>query len=450
MAPLKSKIVSRFIADYGMAVVLVLLCGYYSWATLKPQQVVGEEAGRVLANELRSTLPNGGKVLIVAKAGAEDARFVEALDRHLHGGPIQVVATVQGEPADARKALTAVVDSGGKLDAVATTEDCASWLVLTRMKDRFPTLAETRVMSASSYLWPTFLKADNLFNVANQVVVISLLAVGLTMVIITGGIDLSVGSMVALSAVVAALVIQRTGGYNATTTQMASGVLAGIGLCALVGAASGGLVAFFKIPPFITTLGMMLVASGMAYIIAEGQSIYEIPDTFTRLGRGADVFGIPNAVLLMLGVYVLAHVLMSRTALGRYIYAVGGNVEAARLSGVRVRRVLLFVYVVSGAMAGLGGILVASQLKSGSPTYGLMYELYAIAAVVVGGTSLSGGSGKILGTLIGALIIAVIQNGMNLTQTESYRQKVVLGLIILAAVMLDMFRKQGWRLFREA
>ncbi len=162
------------------------------------------------------------------------------------------------------------------------------------------------------------------------------------------------------------------------------------------------------------------------------------------LGRGADLFGIPNAVVLMLVLYALAHVLMSRTTLGRYLYAVGGNREAARLSGVPVRRVLLFAYVASGLLAGLGGVVMASQLKSGSPTYGQMYELYVIAAVVVGGTSLSGGEGKMLGTLIGAFTIAVIQNGMNLTNVESYTQKVVLGLVILGAVLLDLLRHRGW------
>jgi ribose transport system permease protein len=141
--------------------------------------------------------------------------------------------------------------------------------------------------------------------------------------------------------------------------------------------------------------------------------------------------------------YLAAYFVMSRTILGRYIYAVGGNVEAARLAGVRVHWILLFVYTMSGLLAGLGGIILASQLKSGAPTYGLLYELYVIAAVVVGGTSLSGGEGKMIGTLIGALMIGVIQNGMNLTGVESYGQKVVLGLVILGAVLLDKLRSKG-------
>jgi ribose transport system permease protein len=196
----------------------------------------------------------------------------------------------------------------------------------------------------------------------------------------------------------------------------------------------------FRIPAFIVTLSMMLVGSGMAYILSKGQSIYQIPDSFVWLGRGADLFRLPNAVVLMIVLYALAHVLMTRMKWGRYIYAVGGNSEAARLSGVPVRQITLFAYITSALLAGLGGVIMASQLKSGSPTYGNMYELYVIAAVVVGGTSLSGGEGKILGTLIGAFTIAVIQNGMNLTNVESYTQKVVLGLVILGAVLLDKIR----------
>jgi ribose transport system permease protein len=148
----------------------------------------------------------------------------------------------------------------------------------------------------------------------------------------------------------------------------------------------------------------------------------------------------------MVFLYLLAHIVMSRTIVGRYIYAVGGNPEAARLSGVPVKKILLWVYAGCGALAGLGGVIMASQFKSGDPKYGLMYELYVIAAVVVGGTSLSGGRGKVFGTLIGAFIIAVIQNGMNLTGVQSYTQKVVLGVVLLLAVLLDMLKKRGWKL----
>jgi ribose transport system permease protein len=285
------------------------------------------------------------------------------------------------------------------------------------------------------------LKSENLLNIANQIAVIAIVAIGMTMVIISGGIDLSVGSLLALSAVLVARFIRDfAGGAEAGVVGMVVSCLAAIVVCGVVGAFSGFMVTQFFIPPFIVTLAMMLVGSGLAYILAEGQSIYQIPDSFVWLGRGSDFIGLPNAVVLMIVLYVLAHVLMSRMKLGRYLYAVGGNGEAARLSGVPVKRVLMFAYVASALLAGLGGVVMASQLKSGSATYGNMYELYVIAAVVVGGASLSGGEGRMLGTLTGAFTIAVIQNGMNLTNVESYTQKVVLGLVILGAVMLDKIR----------
>jgi ribose transport system permease protein len=280
--------------------------------------------------------------------------------------------------------------------------------------------------------------------IADRIVVIALIAIGMTMVIITTGIDLSVGSLIALSAVVWTLLIRDyAGAENAGAFAMLITAVVAILLCALSGVFSGFMVTRFMIPPFIVTLAMMMVGSGMAFIFAQGQSIYQVPPSLTWLGRGAALFGIPNTVVLMIIFYGVAHIMMTRTILGRYIYAVGGNKEAARLSGVPANRVLLFVYATCGALAGLGGIVQASQLQSGAPTYGVMYELYVIAAVVVGGTSLAGGEGKILGTLIGAFIIAVIQNGMNLTGVESYTQKVVLGLVILGAVLLDMMKKRG-------
>ncbi|MDM7915969.1 MAG: ABC transporter permease, partial [Candidatus Eisenbacteria bacterium] len=305
--------------------------------------------------------------------------------------------------------------------------------------------AGAEVLVAPSYRWPTFLLPDNVRNIANQISVIAILAVGMTMVILTGGIDLSVGSLIALSAVVATGTIAHAGGADATGTVLLAGALAGILACGLTGLLSGLAITRFDVPPFIATLGMMQVASGLAYLLSAGRPIYQVPGRFVALGRGAEpVLGLPYAVLLMVALFAAAHLLMTRTVLGRHIYAVGGNAEASRLAGVRVRAVLLFVYTVSGLLAGLGGIVMASQLKSGAPTYGLSYELYVIAAVVVGGTSLSGGEGRILGTLVGAFIIAVIQNGMNLTNVESYTQKVVLGLVILGAVLLDRLKHRGW------
>jgi ribose transport system permease protein len=198
-------------------------------------------------------------------------------------------------------------------------------------------------------------------------------------------------------------------------------------------------VAWFRVAPFITTLALMMVARGLAFIITGGFSIYQVPESLKWLGQGRSL-GVPNTVILLVVLYAIAHVFMSRTRLGRYIYAVGGNEEAARLSGVPVKGVIVFVYALSGLAAGVGGCIQASQLNTGTPNVGMMYEMYVIAAVVVGGTSLSGGSGRILGTLIGAFIISVIQNGMNLLGIESYTQNVVLGLVILGAVLLDRLR----------
>jgi ribose transport system permease protein len=439
--------VSRALSDYGMLLVLLLLCGYYSVATWDEQHPSGAAAGEQLAAAILGQFHRDARVLIAARDNQEDAAFADSLRERLTSARVTVVATVKGQPIDARRAMQAAVESGSGIDVIAANHITAGWAVFDDLAGKFPSLAGARIVRPHSYRWPNFLKADNLLNIANQIVVIAILAVGMTFVIITGGIDLSVGSLIALSAVVATRLIRDlAGAEQATAAGMFACCLAGLALCAAVGAFSGVMVAEFAIAPFIVTLGMMLVVSGMAYILAEGQSVYQVPDTFVWLGRGADLLGIPNAVLLMGVLYAAAHVLMTRLPLGRYLYAVGGNIEAARLSGVPVRPVLLVAYTASAALAGLGGIVMASQLKSGSPTYGLMYELYTIAAVVVGGTSLAGGSGKVLGTLIGAFIIAVIQNGMNLTGVEAYTQKVVLGLVILGAVLLDMFKKRGWRL----
>ncbi len=275
---------------------------------------------------------------------------------------------------------------------------------------------------------------------------IAIVAIGMTMVIITGGIDLSVGSLIALAAVLAAGFIRDyAGAAEASPLGMTVACILAILICGLVGAFSGAMVTLFAappfLPPFIVTLAIMLVGRGLASTLAKGESIYQLPDSFVWLGRSADLFKIPNAVVLMLVLYGAAHGMMAHMRIGRYLYAVGGNREAARLSGVPVRRVLLFAYIACGLLAGLGGVIMASQLKSGSPTYGNMYELYVIAAVVVGGASLNGGEGRMFGTLIGALTIAVIQNGMNLTNVESDAQKVVLGLVILGAVLLDTLRR---------
>lgn len=431
-----------FLADYGMVIGLLLLCAFFSVATWSEQHPTGVAAAGQLARTIREDAQRSARVLIVTRASAEDVAFAEALESYLTVSGVTVIGSVRGQPSDARRTIARVVERRETIDIIAGNQVTATWGVFDRLGEKFPSLAHTRVVQPQSYHWPNFLKADNLLNIANQIAVIAIIAIGMTMVIITGGIDLSVGSLIALSAVVTARSIRDfAGAEDAGVIGMIACSLAGIALCGLSGVFSGAMVTLFRIPPFIVTLAMMLVASGAAYLVSGGQSINQVPDRFIWLGRGADVWEIPNAVALSILLYVVAHIVMTRMAVGRYIYAVGGNAEAARLSGVPIKRVLLGVYTVCGALAGLGGVVMASQLKSGAPTYGQMYELYVIAAVVVGGTSLAGGEGKIFGTLVGALIIAVIQNGMNLTGVESYTQKVVLGLVILAAVLLDRLKR---------
>ena len=437
------RTLTRGLADYGMIFVLLALCGFFSIVTYSEQSPTGESGAAQLAPLILRQFGSTGTVLIAGRDQAEDIAFARRLERELAAAGVKVAGTVLGEPREAREALQKLAAGGKRLDAVACTRVAGEWMVFSDLKSDFPALGTPKILTPQSYRWPDFLKSDNLLNIANQIAVIAIMAIGMTMVIITGGIDLSVGSLLAFSAVLSARLIRDfAGGTQAGLGGLVLSCLVAILFCGLVGAFSGGMITRFAIPPFIVTLAMMLVGSGSAYMLARGQSIYQIPDSFVWLGRGADFFHLPNAVVLMLILYGIAHVVMSRMRLGRHLYAVGGNREAARLSGVPVERVLLTAYVASGLLAGLGGVIMASQLKSGSATYGNMYELYVIAAVVVGGTSLSGGEGKMFGTLIGAFTIAVIQNGMNLTNVESYTQKVVLGLVILGAVLLDRLRQR--------
>ncbi len=439
-------IAAKILSEYSMLIVLAGLCALFSALSYSEQKPVGPAA----ADQLAKTILAGGgapRVLVVGRGDGDDVEFVERLSEVLETGGATVAERVKGEPRDARQALRGIAESGRKLDFIAGSSATSAWLAFDGLEQDFPSLGSPRILRPRPYMWPNFLKADNLLNIANQISIIAIVAIGMTFVIITGGIDLSVGSLIAFSAVLATWMIREWGGaVNASAFAMVAFCILAVAAGGLVGAATGGSVTLFGMPPFIVTLAMMLIWRGVAYIVADGQSIYQTPDSFVWLGRGTTLFGIPNAVVLMLCLYGVAHVIMSRTALGRHVYATGGNREAARLSGVPVRRVLLFVYIVSGALAGLGGVIMASQLKSGSPTYGPMYELYVIAAVVIGGTSIFGGEGKMLGTLIGAFVIAVIQNGLNLLGVEPYTQTVVLGAIIFGAVMFDTLKKRGWKL----
>ena len=439
----------RFAADYGMIFVLLLLCTFFSFVTLSMQFPTGTEGGATLARQIVEQLgTTDTSVVILASSSGPDVEFTAAAQTQLESAGVNVAAVVNGDPPQVRETLEKLVAAGTKVDALACNETAARWNLVENVADRFPQLGAPQIVVPRPYRYPNFLKPQNLANVASQSSVFAIMAIGMTMVIITAGIDLSVGSLVAMSAVVTALVMREYfGGPNAGVTGMAVGAVCGILACTSLGISTGLFVTQCGITPFVVTLAMMAVARGLAQIMAKGQSVYEIPaDRFSWLANGAPL-GVPNAVVMMIVFYVIAHILMTQTTLGRYIYAVGGNTEAARLSGVPVNRVLMFVYAICGALAGLGGVIEASRLGSGSPLYGNMYELYVIAAVVVGGTSLAGGEGKILNTLIGALIIGVIRNGMNLMNVESYTQGVVMGVLILTAVLIDTAKRRGWRVF---
>ena len=434
-------------SDYGMLGVLVLLCVFFSVITYEEQQPVGKDGAERLFAKISNDFEESGTVIIAGKNSNDGQKFVLHLENELKRTGWEVAAAISGSPVDIGKALRRTVEKKEKVDVFACEQTLAGLPVVENLKKNNSLLQEMKVLSPQSYGWPNFLKTSNLLNVANQIAVIAIIAIGMTLVIITAGIDLSVGSLIAFSAVLCCWFMKELmGGPDASVMGMIIAALFAVLGCGILGLFSGSMVAYFGVPSFVASLGMMMVASGFAYMISGGLSIYQIPPAFDWLGRGEAFWGIPNAVVLMVLLYLFAQFVMSRTTAGRYIYAVGGNPEAARLSGVPVKKILLWVYTVSGALAGLGGVVMASQFRSGDPKYGLMYELYVIAAVVVGGTSLAGGRGKVFGTLIGAFIIAVIQNGMNLTGVQSYTQKVVLGIVLLSAVLLDMIKKKGWKL----
>ncbi len=291
-------------------------------------------------------------------------------------------------------------------------------------------LAETIVFSA---LASQFASVENLVNVALSIAVIGILAVGMTFIILTGGIDLSIGSVPALAGVVAAIVTQHT--------EIASlGFAAALGIGLASGAFNGVTIAYFRVPPFVVTLAVLTIARGLAFIFSGGRSIGNLPESFGRLGKLV-FLGIPFSVWLMILAFALGWFLLRHTTFGRYVYAVGGNAEAAFLAGVKTKAVLFQVYVLNGFLVGLAAIVLASRLGAGVPNAGLQYELDVIAAVVVGGTSLSGGRGSVISTLFGAIFIGVLNNGLNLVGVDTYVQKIILGVVILLAVLADRFNR---------
>jgi ribose transport system permease protein len=293
------------------------------------------------------------------------------------------------------------------------------------------TLAGLLLLSLA--LWaatPHFATVANLLNVLEQTATVCIMSVGMTFVILTGGIDLSVGSLVALAGIAFAAA-SRAG------LPMLLSTAVGIGVGAASGLANGLLVTSGRLPPFIATLGTMSVARGAALMLTDGRPISGFPPSVRALALAAPL-GIPAPVLLMLAIVAAAHIALTRTVLGRYVYAVGGNEVATALSGVHVNAWKCVTYVLSGALSAVTALLLVARLDSAQPVAGLGYELDAIAAVVIGGASLMGGAGSALGTLIGALLMSVLRNGLNLLGVSAYVQQVAIGLVIIAAVAIDM------------
>ncbi len=283
---------------------------------------------------------------------------------------------------------------------------------------------------------PHFLRLGNLLNVARQITIYAISGFGVTMVIISGGIDLSIGSLIAFSGVIAASFAHP--GQYPIIVPVAMGILSGI----FFGFINGSLVAFGKMPPFIATLGMMTILRGLALVYTKGFPITGFSKAFEFIGGGR-IWGIPFMIYMLVIAAILSHFILDKTKLGRYIYATGGNERAAIASGINVTKVRLFVYSFAGAMSGLAGILLTSRLLTAQPSAAMGYELDAIMAAVIGGTGLSGGTGSIWGTLIGALIVGILNNGMDLLQVSPYWQQVARGMIIILAILSDSLRKPG-------
>lgn len=433
------RLLNEVFTKYSMVLVLLGLCLFFSVMTVREQQPTPQEAVRQVWGELPA--PSQWGTVVVASPSPEDQAFaLEFESAWKNAGVSSPEERVWvGNPQEIRKKILAQKDQPIEIVLAPGARD---WVLFEDIETKFPD-QKVSVKKIGGSLWPNFLKRQNLINVVNRIVEIGILAVGMTLVILTGGIDLSVGSLIALASVVTTVLIRDYfGGIDANGQSVILAGLAGIAVCGVCGLFNGCMIVGFKIPPFIATLAMMMIASGIAFMISKGQSIDQVPSFFVWLGRGHWV-GIPTAVWLMLLIFAVAHSVMSLTTYGRSIYAIGGNEVAARLCGVRVDWIMVATYGFSGLLAGLGGLVMASRLGTGDAKYGLMYELYVIAAVVVGGTSLRGGYGSMFGTLVGALIIAVIENGMNLMQIDSYAQKVVFGSIILLAVLIDRFRQKA-------
>ena len=291
------------------------------------------------------------------------------------------------------------------------------------------------LMAVITIINSNFLTANNLLNLLLQVTSNALIAFGMTFVILTGGIDLSVGSILALSSAL-------TAGLLGSGMPVTLAILISLILGCILGMMNGLLISYGKLAPFIVTLATMTIFRGATLVYTNGNPITKgLSDTFLFqfLGQGY-IVGIPFPVIIMFIVFIILYVLLHKTAFGKSVYAIGGNEKAAYVSGVKLNKVKIIIYSISGIMASISGLIITSRLSSAQPTAGASYEMDAIAAVVLGGTSLSGGKGRILGTLIGALIIGVLNNGLNIIGVSAFWQQVVKGVVILIAVLIDRFK----------
>lgn len=289
------------------------------------------------------------------------------------------------------------------------------------------------ICAAIAFFIPSFLTQRNLLNVLRQISITGIVAVGMTFVIVTGGIDISVGSTVALCGVVAVYALNAGLGVFAS-------ILCGLLVGALAGLFNGLLIAYYRISAFVTTLGTMYVFRGIALLVCNGQALWGLPDSFSEFGVGY-FLGIPIPVIIMILIYGMGYLLIKHFIFGRYILAIGGDEESARLSGVGVKAIKMYTYGLCGLLAGASGIILAGRLGSAQPAVGEGYELIAIAAAVIGGTSLSGGRGNIFGTFLGAMILGVVNNALNLWGVASFYQTVIIGGIVLVAVLADQIQK---------
>lgn len=291
-------------------------------------------------------------------------------------------------------------------------------------------IAFTLICLVLSFTTSTFFTLQNAVLVLRQISINGILAIGVSFVIIAGGIDLSLGSVVALTGVVAASYAHPDA--YALIVPLLLGILTGIG----IGYLNGMVITRGKVAPFIVTLGMMTIARGLALVASDGRPVSNLSDSFNFIG-GGDFLSIPVPIIIFIVVIIFSTIILKYTRIGRYIYAVGGNENAAKASGINVNSVKMFTYVVCSGLAGLAGIILASRITTGQPNAGIAYELDAIAAVVIGGTSLFGGIGTITGTVVGALTIGVINNGLDLMNITSYYQQIIKGVIIIGAVLID-------------